>query len=151
MEDKTKEVRSACKRAMDWTIQEYYSAVKQNISFTMHGGSPEQHYYVLGAYFDHPFASRHAGIQFHGHEPEWGVHEVEHMMSDELGKKTEYITEGIKGAVGWLQGWDEHVEWVIKGTSKMLPRPVLVWTAQDIDVMKILKDNLKRELKGVKR
>lgn len=141
-------VMDSAQKAVRETTDVFYKCVFDNISMPMHGSFPEEHYYNLGKYYDHPFSADYPEILPHGHLPTWSVHVVYGIMRQELNKKVESTTKSVTGHIGWIYGHSDEVEWVLNGTSAMRERPVLFLTAQDINLHQLLNDNFIKYFKG---
>lgn len=117
--------------------------VTENISHTDHSLADLRK-------LDHPYATRHGEQGIKIHDPYWLVHN----QSGELLKaKVSGIVEASwdfgqlkAGAyVGLSEAEAEHASYVIWGTSKMIPRPVLQGSLDQVkdEIKDILQKNLR--------
>lgn len=137
-------IQNATYNAVRETTDFFYKQVFKNLSLPSH--TP----YELKM-LDHPFADRHTIIKPHGHTPLWGVHIEYGTMRRELRKSVENIQDKyIYGFIGWLDGYSPEVGYVIHGTYKMIPRPVLRLTATQIGLEKVFRDNIIKQLGEIK-
>jgi len=98
----------------------------------------------------HPYARRHGpkGIQIH--DPYWQVHKRsgDLLSSKERGTTDASITFGALKAGAFVKLDDkkaEHAKYIIFGTSKMIPRPLLIGSLNQIKnkAFGVLKTNLR--------
>ena len=102
------------------------------------------------AALDHPYAKRHGekGIQIHN--PYWQVHKRsgELMGSKNRGTTKASINFGRLKASAFVELDDkkaEHAKYIIFGTSKMIPRPLLIGSLNQIKnkAFDVIKDRLR--------
>ena len=98
----------------------------------------------------HPYAKRHGPRGIPIHDPYWQVHKRsgELMRSKERGTTKANITLGKLQASAFVElddGKAEHAKYIIFGTSKMIPRPLLIGSVNQIKnkAFKVIKNNLK--------
>jgi len=122
---------------------ELHRGVVKNISMSPHSKLELMH-------LDHPFARRHGTIQPHGHTPLWSVHLKKGRVLKGLTKKGYLGKRHVRGMVGWLSP-NKIVRWVIKkeGTQKMIGRPVLRLTAEQLNIYEKMRTDLEK-MKPVK-
>lgn len=117
--------------------------LEQNISLTDHSLGDLRR---LG----HPYAARHGSQGLNIHSPGYQVHKQSgKLLSSKVhGTKNAEITGGKLEASAFA-GLDEsrapHALYVVFGTSKMIPRPVLQGTRDEVvpQAIDIIKSNLK--------
>lgn len=98
----------------------------------------------------HPYAKRHGekGIQIHN--PYWQVHKRsgELIASKERGTNDANIKFGSLKASAYVRLDDnkaEHAKYIIFGTSKMIPRPLLIGSLNQVKnrAFDVIKENLR--------
>ena len=99
---------------------------------------------------DHPFASRHGGEGRKVYEPYWMVHKRSGKLlrSKKSGTVKASITSGTLEAsafVGLDPSRAPHAEYVVFGTSRMIPRPVLTGSRDQVsdEAFKLLRKVLR--------
>lgn len=98
----------------------------------------------------HPYAKRHGEKGLQIHDPYWQVHKRsgELMNSKERGTTKASINFGALKASAFVkldENKAEHAKYIIFGTSKMIPRPVLIGSLNQIKAKAfgVIKKNLK--------
>lgn len=98
----------------------------------------------------HPYATKHGPKGMQIHTPYWQVHKRtgELVASKERGTTKASITVGKLQASAFVKLDDskaEHAKYIIFGTSKMIPRPLLIGSVNQIKdkAFKIIKNNLR--------
>ena len=147
VEQKNDMIMSKIMRAAELTVREctdkLYFKVFDNLSLPAHTASELRR-------LDHPFAWRHGSYQPHGHEPIWGVHIHYGIMRKELQKEVEVVGDKyVYGFVGWLKGYSPEVGYVVTGTEKMLPRPVLRLTAEQMEIGSLINATFRKYIKEI--
>ena len=140
-------IMEAAKKAVAETTETFYQKVYENLSAPMHGSTEKEHYRALAKFFGYPFAAKDGSIKPHGEFPEWVVHLVNGKMRDTLERSIGTSDIEARGRIGWIRAMaPPEVIWVTEGTSKMLPRPILGLTAEQINTMQLLVDNFLKYL-----
>ena len=99
---------------------------------------------------DHPYATRHGDeIDTGGHDPYYQVHrQGGDLRKSERGGTTEAAISGGRLTATAFVGLDQniapHAAFVVFGTSKMIPRPVLEGSRNEVlsECQKLIKDDL---------
>ena len=84
---------------------------------------------------DHPYASRHPGIQVHRPKT-WVVHKRTSQMLNSIGGFPMTRKGKQKYRVGYIKSPPPHAFWVVRGTKVMHPRDTVRRTVNDPDVKK---------------
>ena len=97
----------------------------------------------------HPYAKRHGEKGIPLHNPYWQIHERTGKLMDskESGTTKASILLGNLSAsafVGFDEKKAEHAKYIVWGTSKMIPRPVLIGSVNQIKdkAFKVIKGDL---------
>jgi len=98
----------------------------------------------------HPYAAKHGSKGMQIHDPYWQVHKRsgELVRSKERGTIDANITFGALRAGAFVkldENKAEHAKYIIFGTSKMIPRPLLMGSVNQIKnkAFKVIKNNLR--------
>jgi len=98
----------------------------------------------------HPYAAKHGPRGIPIHDPYWQVHKRtgELIRSKERGTDDASINFGQLKAGAYVRLDDkkaEHANYIIFGTSKMIPRPLLIGSLNQVKdkAFKVIKTNLK--------
>ena len=108
---------------------ELYAKTKENVSMPHHSKSEM-------AKLGYPFARKDGVIKPHKHLPLWSVHMEYGNIVKALTKKIRKTGKRTIGTVGWFHP-DKIMRYVLEpmGTEKMLGRPVLKLTAEQINLV----------------
>ena len=145
IQEKCDKIMSNLKNISEKTVREsgeqLFDKIYENCSFMMLSPSESRA-------LDYPHAARHGEIQPHGHIPTWGISVQSGDLREGLKMRIDVWERVVNGFIGWLDYAPDIVHYLIEGTSKMFPRPILRLTAEDINFEAIFLDNLKKNAQG---
>jgi hypothetical protein len=102
------------------------------------------------AKLDHPYAARHGGRGLAIHEPYWQVHAQTGRLVSSKGSGVVEATfsVGKVAAKAWVridEGVAPHALYVIYGTTKMIPRPFLIGSLEQVreELYSMIRNGLK--------
>ncbi len=134
------ELNRASKLALKAAGMDLRAALHKNVKLTDHSLE------ALAA-MDHPYARRHGTIQIHSDRP-YVVHKRSGAMAGSITGRL-VRSGGVKNysyRVGFDYGAVRHARFVVEGTTKMLPRNVVLGTSQQPEVRKAMMKSVVRVL-----